>query len=174
VEEKMQEVSPIEIAKRISSGEGLLIVDVRTPGEYGAIHAESAINIPLESISEETLQKEAQGRTVAFICKGGTRSKRACQAVTCNALSVVGGTDAWVNAGLPVVRGKGVISLERQVRIAAGILVLLGVAGSFLLHPALLGISAFVGAGLVFAGVTDWCGMGLLLAKMPWNCGKCS
>ena len=169
----MQEVSPVEVAKRLSSGENLFIVDVRTPGEYSAVHAESAINIPLDSLSEERIQKEAQGRMVAFICKGGTRSKRACQAVTCDALSIVGGTDAWVNAGLPVVRGKGVISLERQVRIAAGILVVLGVAGSLLLHPALIAISAFVGAGLIFAGVTDWCGMGLLLAKMPWNCGKC-
>jgi hypothetical protein len=70
---------------------------------------------------------------------------------------------------LPVVRGKKAISLERQVRIAAGSLVLLGVIGSLLIHPYVIGLSAFVGAGLLFAGITDTCGMGMLLARMPWN-----
>lgn len=84
-------------------------------------------------------------------------------------MSVEGGTLAWEGAGLPVVRGRRVISLERQVRIAAGALVVAGVLLGWLVHPAFLGLSAFVGAGLVFAGVTDTCGMGLLLARMPWN-----
>ena len=68
-----------------------------------------------------------------------------------------------------MVRGAKVISLERQVRIAAGLLVLVAVTLGWLVHPAFLGLAAFVGAGLVFAGVTDTCGMGLLLARMPWN-----
>ena len=84
-------------------------------------------------------------------------------------VNVDGGTNAWVEAGLPVERGKQTISLERQVRIAAGLLVLTGAALAFFVHPYLIGLSAFVGAGLVFAGVTDTCGMGLLLARMPWN-----
>jgi hypothetical protein len=70
---------------------------------------------------------------------------------------------------LTVVRGKKAISLERQVRIAAGLLVLVGAALGAFIHPAWIGLAAFVGAGLVFAGVTDTCGMGLLLARMPWN-----
>ena len=78
---------------------------------------------------------------------------------------------ACVESGLPVARGKKAISLERQVRIAAGSLVLLGAALSFV-HPAFIGVSAFVGAGLVFAGITDTCGMGMILARMPWN--RCS
>jgi rhodanese-related sulfurtransferase len=82
---------------------------------------------------------------------------------------VEGGTDAWEQAGLPVVRGHKVISLDRQVRMAAGLLVLLGVGLSFLVHPAFSALSAFVGAGLLFAGITDTCGMAMLLAKMPWN-----
>ena len=85
-----------------------------------------------------------------------------------NVVNIEGGTMACVEAGLPVVRGKKAISLERQVRIAAGSLVLLGAALSFV-HPAFIGLSAFVGAGLVFAGITDTCGMGLILARMPWN-----
>ena len=75
---------------------------------------------------------------------------------------------ACVAAGLPVVRGKKAISLERQVRIAAGSLVLVGAIGSLWFSP-LIWLSAFIGAGLVFAGVTDTCGMGLILARMPWN-----
>ena len=82
---------------------------------------------------------------------------------------VEGGTKAWAAAGLPVTCGKGVISVERQVRIAAGLLLLTGAALAWFIHPAYVAISAFVGAGLTFAGITDWCGMGLLLARMPWN-----
>ena len=82
---------------------------------------------------------------------------------------VEGGTAAWEQAGLSVVRERRVMSLERQVRIAAGTLVLVGTGLGAFVHPLFLGIAAFVGAGLVFAGITDTCGMGLILAKMPWN-----
>ncbi|MCW5559341.1 MAG: DUF2892 domain-containing protein, partial [Verrucomicrobiae bacterium] len=76
----------------------------------------------------------------------------------------------WEAAGLPVLRGTSrVISLERQVRIAAGTLVVTGTALGYFVHPGFYGLAAFVGAGLVFAGITDFCGMGLLLAKLPWN-----
>ena len=110
------------------------------------------------------------------ICKSGGRSRQACEkfikAGFTNVVNVEGGTTACIEAGLPVVRGKKAISLERQVRIAAGSLVLLGAIGSYAFHPALIWLSAFVGAGLVFAGITDTCGMGMLLARMPWN--QCS
>ena len=83
---------------------------------------------------------------------------------------VEGGTLAWIDARLPVTRGQSkVISLERQVRIAAGSLVCIGVLLGWFVHRGFFGLSAFVGAGLVFAGVTDFCGMGLLLLKLPWN-----
>jgi hypothetical protein len=86
-----------------------------------------------------------------------------------NVINVEGGTSAWAEDGLPVVRGKKAVSLERQVRITAGSLVLLGVILGWLLHPAFLILSAFVAAGLIFSGVTDTCGMGMMLARMPWN-----
>ena len=82
---------------------------------------------------------------------------------------VEGGLSAYVEAGGDTVKGKVRISLERQVRIAAGSLVLFGVLMGFFVHTVFLILSAFVGAGLIFAGITDWCGMGILLAKMPWN-----
>ena len=83
--------------------------------------------------------------------------------------NVEGGTSAWQSAGLPVVEGKKVMSLERQVRIAAGALVVIGAVVGHFYNPVGYGLSAFVGAGLVFAGVTDTCGMGMIIAKMPWN-----
>jgi rhodanese-related sulfurtransferase len=109
------------------------------------------------------------------ICRSGSRGQKACEkflkAGFSNVVNIEGGTMACVEAGLPVVRGKKAISLERQVRIAAGSLVLLGAGLSFV-NPAFIGLSAFVGAGLVFAGITDTCGMGMILARMPWNqCG---
>ncbi|HBJ38564.1 MAG TPA: sulfurtransferase, partial [Planctomycetaceae bacterium] len=95
-----------------------------------------------------------------------------------NVVNVEGGTSAWDAAGLPVSRGKKAISLDRQVRIAAGSLVFAGAALGYFVHPYFIGLSAFVGAGLVFAGITDTCGMGMMIAKMPWNrCqggGSCS
>jgi len=106
----------------------------------------------------------------------GKRSQQAREklaAAGCEDLSVLeGGGSAWEAAGFPVERGRAVMSLERQVRVAAGLLVLLGVILGTTVHPGFLGISAFVGAGLTFAGLTDWCGMGMLLAKAPWNQGK--
>ena len=84
-------------------------------------------------------------------------------------VNVEGGTSAWLDTNLPSVAGKKAISLERQVRIAAGSLVVIGVALGHFVAPGWFGLSAFVGAGLVFAGVTDTCGMGMLIARMPWN-----
>ena len=115
-----------------------------------------------------------QGEQVYLICRTGSRAAKAAEAFANEGLDqsiiVQGGTEAWINAGLPVERGAAkVISLERQVRIGAGTFVLIGLLLGHFVHPVFIGISAFVGAGLVFAGITDWCGMGLLLAKLPWN-----
>ena len=120
---------------------------------------------------------EARNRTkrepLYIICRSGSRGRQACEKFAAagytNVVNVEGGTLAWEQAGLPVVPGKKTISLERQVRIAAGALVVLGTALGFFVHPAFLSLPAFVGAGLIFAGVTDTCGMGMLLARMPWN-----
>lgn len=110
------------------------------------------------------------------ICRSGGRGQQACEKFTKagfpNVVNVEGGTMACVEAGLPVVRGKKSISLERQVRIAAGSLVLLGAVLGWFVNTAFVGLSAFVGAGLVFAGIADTCGMGMILARMPWN--QCS
>jgi rhodanese-related sulfurtransferase len=107
------------------------------------------------------------------ICQSGSRGRQACQrflqAGYQNVVNIEGGAVACQEAGLPMFRGKKAISLERQVRIAAGSLVLLGTGLGWFVHPAFFALAAFVGAGLVFAGITDTCGMGMVLAKAPWN-----
>lgn len=151
------------------------VIDVRTPAEYREVHSAIAKNVPLDSLDPAKFIQSRNGsadQPLYVICRSGTRSEKACQkfiaaGYSC-VVSVEGGTDAWDSAGLPVVRGKKTVSLERQVRIAAGFLVLVGAALSTW-HIAFAGLSGFVGAGLMFAGITDTCGMAMVLAKMPWN-----
>ncbi|HVJ82219.1 MAG TPA: rhodanese-like domain-containing protein [Planctomycetia bacterium] len=167
-------IAPKELAARKSAGEKIELVDVRTPAEFREIHCEFARNVPLTDLDPARLMSgRTAGETLYLICHMGSRGKMACEKLQAagyaNVVNVEGGTDAWAQAGLPVRRGKKTMSLERQVRIAAGSLVLLGVLFSYFLHPYFIGLSAFVGAGLVFAGITDTCGMGMILARMPWN-----
>jgi rhodanese-related sulfurtransferase len=173
----LQTASPADVAARRSRGLDTALIDVRTPVEYAEVHAEGAQLIPLDKLDPQAVMSARNGSSdepLFFICKSGGRSAKAVEkfraAGFTNVISVEGGTAAWEQAGLPVVRGsRKVMSLERQVRVGAGSLVLLGVLLGWMVHPAFYALSAFVGAGLAFAGVTDWCGMGMLLAKMPWN-----
>lgn len=174
-------ISPHELDVLLRSGKAVRLVDVRTPAEFGAAHVEQAINVPLDRISPEAIQK-AVGTTqgvIHIICQSGARGAMACeklvQAGIRELVNVEGGTGAWIAAGLPVIRGKKAMSLERQVRIAAGFLVFTGVVLGFFVHPYAYGLAGFVGAGLMFAGITNTCAMGMLIAKMPWNQGgKCA
>jgi rhodanese-related sulfurtransferase len=151
------------------------LIDVRTPAEFREVHASIAQNAPLDSLAPDDLMQRRNGQggePVYLICRSGSRSTKACEQFVAaghtNVVNVEGGTQAWDAAGLPVVRGKKAVSLERQVRIVAGFLVLAGsVLGMF--HPYFLALPAFVGAGLMFSGITDSCGMAMVLAKMPWN-----
>jgi rhodanese-related sulfurtransferase len=167
-------ISPRQLADLCKSGK-IELIDVRTPIEYREVHVEIARNVPLDQLDAAALMHGRIGTAnepLYLICRSGSRGQKACEkflaAGFSNVVNIEGGTLACVEAGLPVVRGKKAISLERQVRIAAGSLVLLGAALSFV-HLAFIGLSAFVGAGLVFAGITDTCGMGMMLARMPWN-----
>jgi len=167
-------ISPRQLHDTLANGKAIEVIDVRTPVEYREVHVSCARNVPLDQLDvAQVLSSRADpSQPLYVICRSGSRARQACEkflAAGCtNVINVEGGTQAWDQAGLPVVRGKKAISLERQVRIAAGSLVLLGAALS-LVHPYWIGLSAFVGAGLVFAGITDTCGMGMLLARMPWN-----
>jgi rhodanese-related sulfurtransferase len=173
--EMVATISPQQLAEMRKSGKDVELLDVRTPVEYREVHVDFAKNIPLDRLDPQDIKQarhDSADEPLYVICRSGNRAQQACEkieAVGVQAVNVEGGTQAWDAAGLPVVRGKKSMSLERQVRIAAGGLVLLGVILGFALHPAFFGLSAFVGAGLMFAGITDTCGMAMVLARMPWN-----
>lgn len=169
-------IRPKELDDLQRQGRAVEMIDVRTPVEYREVHAEGARSVPLDRLEPRAVMEARHGskeEPLYLICRSGSRGRQACEAFHSagfmNVVNVEGGTTAWEQAGLPVARGKKAISLERQVRIAAGSLVVLGTALGAFVHPGFLGLPAFVGAGLVFAGVTDTCGMGMMLARMPWN-----
>jgi rhodanese-related sulfurtransferase len=168
-------ITPKQLNDLVQAGHSVELVDVRTPVEFREVHISFARNVPLDQLNPSQLVAGRNGssRPLYVICRSGSRGKQACEKLTSagftNVANVEGGTLAWDQAGLPVVRGQQAMSLERQVRIAAGSLVLLGSALGAFISPYWIGLSAFVGAGLVFAGITDTCGMGMLLARMPWN-----
>ena len=169
-------ISPGAFADLRRRGEPVTLIDVRTPAEYDEVHVEGARNIPLDRLDPRAIAAEHAGKAgpLYFVCKSGGRSQKACEQMVAahvsTVVSVEGGTAACEAAGMAVARsGRKVMSLERQVRICAGGLVVLGAVLGHLVNPAWHALSAFIGAGLVFAGVTDTCGMAMMLAKMPWN-----
>lgn len=168
-------ISPRELQRRRESGAAIELIDVRTPVEYEEVHADLARLVPLDRLDPQQVlaTRTTSDAPLYVICRSGSRAKQAIEKFRAigfeNLVNVEGGTLAWEQAGLPVVRGRKTISLERQVRIAAG---LLGLAGTLLgafASPWFLIVPGFVGAGMTFAGITDTCGMGMILARMPWN-----
>jgi rhodanese-related sulfurtransferase len=171
----MQTITTRQLAEKNATNP-VDLIDVRTPVEFRELHASIARNVPLDSLDPGQVIAGRNGsgdEPLYVICRGGNRSSKAVKqfidAGFTNVINVEGGTTAWEEAGLPVERGKKAISLERQVRIVAGFIVLIGALLGIFVHPYFSGIAAFIGAGLMFAGITDTCGMGMMLAKMPWN-----
>ncbi|MEM7312215.1 MAG: rhodanese-like domain-containing protein [Planctomycetota bacterium] len=174
-------ITPTELHRLCDQHGNVELIDVRTPVEFREVHATMARNVPLDRLNPQALMDDPAGdkrEPLYVICKGGMRGGKACEQLVAagfdNVVNVEGGTSAWVAAGLPVRRGKKAVSLERQVRIAAGLLICTGAALGYFIHPNWIGLSAFVGAGLTFAGITDTCAMGMLMAKMPWNQVTCN
>ncbi len=171
IEIMVRGLSPAEVQAGV---ERLLLVDVSTPAEYEESHIEGAILRPISEMEVGEVARLAEGKEACvLICRSGGRAKKAAEKLLASGMTnlciLEGGLQAWMREDLPLNRGEKMISLERQVRIGAGGLVLAGAVLSFLLHPAWILLSGFVGAGLIFAGITDTCGMGMLLARMPWN-----
>jgi rhodanese-related sulfurtransferase len=155
-----------------AEGRAAQLVDVRSAREFATVHIPGAINIPLEQLELRTADLNAN-TPVVLVCQGGTRARLAYKLLQNrrNDLSVLGGgTMAWLKAGNPNVRCTASRwALERQVRLIAGLLVAVGVALAFAISPRWMIVPAFVGCGLTFAGITDICAMGEILARMPWN-----
>ena len=156
----------------------LRLLDVRTPAEYESVHISGSYNVPLGTLGEHAAEiREAVDAPVVLVCQSGSRSRQAEEALNWagmpNLHVLDGGLSGWVAAGKPVRRGRERISLERQVRIAAGALAAAGGLLAVKAHSRFGLLSAFVGGGLLFSGVTDTCGMARLLAKLPYNQAGC-
>ena len=150
------------------------LLDVRTPGEFAAEHIAGAYNVPLDTLSEHGAEIRAAVKDpVVLVCRSGQRARKAEEALKSAGMSnlhiLEGGVSAWTAAGQPVRRGVPRLSLERQVRIAAGALAAAGGLLALIVNPLFAALPALVGSGLVFAGVTDTCAMGMLLARLPHN-----
>ena len=155
--------------------EDFLYIDVRTPQEFEGVHISGARNIPLPDLHTyvDELKILSQERPIMLVCRTQNRVKIAYEYLTNNGLTnceiLDGGITAWVDQGKPVVKGQQRISLEGQVRAIAGGLILIGVALGFTIHSGFFFLPAIVGAGLLHAGLTDSCLMGMLLSKLPMN-----
>lgn len=169
----MKNITPKELDELLHDDDlDEVLIDVRTPAEYKGGHIEEAENSPLSEIEKAAKHLKGVG-TVYVSCGTGARSKQACDALInkgVNVVNVQGGLTAWMKDGFGVVQtGRKVIPLIRQVMIAAGSLVLIGAMLGYLHTPYWYLLSAFVGAGLLFAGISGICTMSIILAKMPWN-----
>ncbi|HBM2890767.1 TPA: rhodanese family protein [Klebsiella oxytoca] len=166
-------LSPAEARALIDRGARL--VDIRDADEYAREHIPGAQLVPLETLNKGAALHASHEETIVFHCQAGSRTQNnaarlAASAAPAQARLLAGGIQAWKAAGLPVEEDKSQpLPLMRQVQIAAGVLILLGVALGYTVNSGFFLLSAFVGAGLAFAGITGFCGMARLLALMPWN-----
>ncbi len=162
-----------EINELLDGGGECQVIDVREFSEFNSERIADAQLMPLSNF-EKHADEIDHTKPVYLMCRSGNRAKNAAEQLAAKGFTdihvVEGGMVAWAGANLPVVKGESKVwSLERQVRFAAGLFVLSGVLLSLFVSPYLLLLTAFVGAGLMFSALTDTCGMGMVLAKMPWN-----
>jgi rhodanese-related sulfurtransferase len=168
----LTKLDPKTVEVRLKS-RSLTLIDIREADEFAREHIDGAVSLPLSKLESAHVKLEA-GKDVVFQCRSGMRTDANCVQLMAfadgPAFVLEGGLDAWKKAGL-AVRADTTAPLEinRQVQITAGMLILSGVVLALAVHPAFISLSAFVGAGLTFAGASGWCGMAKLLAAMPWN-----
>ncbi len=170
----VQNIDALTLKAWLDKGEAVLL-DVREPDEFARGHIPRATSVPLSQVKEAipTLATTADTKLV-FQCQKGGRSGQACMLAGERLVyNLEGGISAWEAAGLPIASNLRPtatrLPLMRQVQITVGALILLGIMLGFYGIPAGFMLAGFFGAGLLFAGISGWCGMALLLARMPWN-----
>lgn len=166
-------MNALDLQALLAANAAARILDVRTSSEFENAHIEGAYNVPLDQLNEHAHEVRAASGPVILLCQSGQRARKADARLRAAGMGNIhvldGGMNAWIAAGQPVRRVRARISLERQVRMTAGAIVALGSLAALFVSPALAWLPALVGGGLVFSGVTDTCGMGMLLAKLPYN-----
>jgi rhodanese-related sulfurtransferase len=171
--EGVTDVAPAMLKDWLDAGDTVL-VDVREHFERAGEFIPGSVHHPLGSLDPAAIREAHPGKEIVFHCAGGKRSAQAAEKFREGGEAVfhlAGGLDAWKAAGLPTERPAGAprLTVMRQVQITAGAMVALGVGLGVTVSPWFLALSGFVGLGLMFAGITGWCGLALVLAAMPWN-----
>lgn len=174
-----------ELKSAMDTGTRVILIDVRTPAEYDGTHVEGSVLMPVDTLDcAAVLAAAGDAELRVLVCQSGIRAERAAKKLAAAGgdgfVLLEGGMGAWKKAGLPMIGGRFMLPLERQVFIVAGLLVLSGVLLGWQLDAPWYGLSGFVGFGLLMAGLTGYCPMAMILARMPWNqrgrfgcCGSC-
>ena len=166
-------VSPAEVKQLMQTDSSVKLLDVRSPLEFSDIHIDGSINIPIDTLMFRLSELGKAGEKYVVLCRTGNRSPMAADMLMQSGLNAVkvmdGGITGWQKDKFAVIKGQGNISLERQVRIIAGSIVLSGIILSLFVSGYFIAIPIFVSCGLIFAGLTDTCLMGMLLMKLPYN-----
>jgi glyoxylase-like metal-dependent hydrolase (beta-lactamase superfamily II)/rhodanese-related sulfurtransferase len=169
----LEMISPKEANSLTSKDAQVKFLDVRSVLEFSQAHIKDSINLPIDMLLMKVNELSQVKQAYIVLCRTGNRSPMAADMLMQSGIHAVrvmdGGLTRWQKERLPVVRGEGGVSLERQVRVMAGSIILLGILLSWFIHPGFIGISLFVCCGLVYAGLTDNCLMGMLLMKLPYN-----
>ena len=167
----LKTISP-QAAKQLME-EGAVLVDIRAADEYAREHITEARHMPVSEIAGKQLPV-GEAKAVIYHCRSGQRTQvnadTLASCVSCEAYILEGGLDGWKAAGLEVMTDRSQpLELQRQVQIGAGSMILLGVILGYVVAPGFFLLSGFVGAGLLMAGVTGFCGLARMLMVMPWN-----
>jgi rhodanese-related sulfurtransferase len=176
VPQQKPQISPHELHELIGGGSPVELLDVRTPGEFAAAHVPGARLVPLDDLDclAYLKQREPGGKPIYVLCQSGGRARRAIEkfqrAGFDDCVLIEGGTQAWMDAGLLVNRGESkIFPLMRQVQIVVGTASAIGAVLALFVNPWFALVPLVTGGGLFFAGLTGFCGLALVLAKMPWN-----
>lgn len=168
----IEQISPGKLQSMLGEdSKSIQLLDVRTPLEFDSVHLSEAKNLPLSELTQKDPGIE-KDRPLVIICRSGTRAGRAATLLSSygfNSLVLEGGMLAWQKSRFPVIEGKKRLSLERQVQLTIGLILLTSVLSGFLFSKYFFILPAFIGAGLTFAGLTGNCGLAILLARAPWN-----
>jgi rhodanese-related sulfurtransferase len=169
-------ITPAELQQLLLAGAPAQMLDVRTPGEFASAHVPGATLVPLDDLDPAVILRERRPNeaSIYVLCQSGARARKAIEklerAGIRGCVLVEGGTQGWMDAGLPVIRGQSrVLPLMRQVQIVVGFISAAGAVLALLVNPLFAIIPLVIGCGLLFAGLTGICGLAFLLAKMPWN-----
>lgn len=170
----VKSAEPHQVQQALRSSDSSRLIDVRSRTEFHRGHARGAISVPLERLDRRRLAALGLDNARLFvICESGVRAEQAVHRLNrhgmADATMVIGGTQAWRVQGLPMTSGITGMPLHRQIQVAVGVVLLLVLAKSMLLHPAFYALAAMLGVAMILAGDRTHRTLQRLLAAMPWN-----